>query len=270
VLNGKSAYKGKQDQTVNDALDDIACGLIDVLVIWAADRIERRGAYNAFDLARRVKEAGKLAGTNARIEYVKDDYLNTANDMSDVMLALAATQAHQESKRKSQRTKAKQSRLRAEGSVIGRPPWGMRIEQRGGVKVLVPTADGRKYIPLIYQAAIDGKSARDIAARKRPHIERYFVPGDTRSDAIARLRERGAEAMRTGDYQAATDAMAEASKLEALPRTKPHWEGRETDQSEAAYYAGLSDDQRREYLANFDVRTKLQGDRLFVDVMERP
>src|SRR5579875_3134260 len=58
VVHGKSAYKGRHDQYLNRALEDMKAGRIDVLVVWAADRIERRGAYNAFDLARRVHDAG--------------------------------------------------------------------------------------------------------------------------------------------------------------------------------------------------------------------
>lgn len=50
-----------------------------------SSRIERRGAWSVFDLARRVHDAG------GRIEYVQDSYLNDTNEMSDVMLALAAT-----------------------------------------------------------------------------------------------------------------------------------------------------------------------------------
>src|ERR1039458_5993080 len=72
-VHGKSAYKGKQDADLDRALADMAARKITVLVVWASDRIERRGAYNAFDLARRVREAG------GRIEYVKDTYLNEAN-----------------------------------------------------------------------------------------------------------------------------------------------------------------------------------------------
>lgn len=85
TLRGKSASKGRQDKAFDEMIQDMRRGVFTVLVVWASSRIERRGAYNAFDLARRVKEAG------GRIEYVKDAYLNEANDMSDVMLALAAT-----------------------------------------------------------------------------------------------------------------------------------------------------------------------------------
>jgi DNA invertase Pin-like site-specific DNA recombinase len=120
TVHGKSAYHGEQDKMLDRVISDMRAGRINVLVVWAYDRIERRGAYNAFDLARRVKEAG------GRIEYVKDSHLNVANEMSDVMLALAATVAHLESQRKSERIVAKHTALRRADSVIGRPPYGFR------------------------------------------------------------------------------------------------------------------------------------------------
>ncbi|HEY2578417.1 MAG TPA: recombinase family protein [Streptosporangiaceae bacterium] len=168
VLHGKSASKGRQDAYLDRVIRDMEDGKITVLVVWQSSRIERRGAYSVFDLARRVREAG------GRIEYVKDAYLNDANEMSDVMLALAATKDRQKSRDISEQVTAKQAALRAAGSVVGRAPWGYRIVCRdfpgctglrcGHVKVLTPTDIGRKYIPLIFERVIAGDSLRTIAA----------------------------------------------------------------------------------------------------------
>ena len=158
VLHGKSASKGKQDSYLDRAITDMQDGKISVLVVWQSSRIERRGAYSVFDLARRVREAG------GRIEYVKDAYLNDTNDMSDVMLALAATKDRDKSRDISLQVTAKQAALRAAGSVVGRAPWGYEITTRDGLKILTPTADGRAYVPVIFQMIIDGKSLRDLAA----------------------------------------------------------------------------------------------------------
>jgi hypothetical protein len=57
-----------------------------------------------------------------------------------------------------------------------------------------------------------------------PYAGRVFVPGDDRSDEIGKLRERGAEAMKRGDYDAATQCMKIAGELESLPSIAPHWE----------------------------------------------
>jgi DNA invertase Pin-like site-specific DNA recombinase len=397
-IHGKSAYHGKHAEALDRAFDDMAEGKYTVLVVWAADRIERRGALAALTLAERAREAG------GRIEYVKDAHLNTANEMSDVMLALSGSMARQESKRKAERIVAKHDALRAAGSVVGRPPWGYKItdvqelnnddlpvrtvtgRSTSGRKVLVPTAEGRKYVPQVFQRVIDGQSCREIAAwldaqgittmtgkrwnegyiatrliknktymgqrpnsgtletpalvsptvwqeanavlagrakpgrgtvkrekallspvcgecdrgspmyriktwqgfayrctgrgpqrkgcgcmvplsvldelvtdevlsaRRRMHTERVFIPGDDRSDEIAREREKAAEAARKGDYAAMAEAAQRAAEMEAQPRTAAHWDERVTGLSEADHFASLTPAERRGYLARSQVK----------------
>ena len=99
---------------------DMKAGVISVLVVWQSGRIERRGAYNAFDLARRVRDAG------GRIEYVDDQHLNGTNEMSDVLLALAATGDKKYSENISKNTKHGHDRSRANNASIGRAPYGYR------------------------------------------------------------------------------------------------------------------------------------------------
>lgn len=157
VVHGKSAYTGKHAAALDRVFTDMMDGKITVLVVWAADRIERRGALAALTLVQRAKEAG------GRIEYVKDAHLNQASELDGFMLALAGDMARMESKRKSERINAKLSTLRAAGSITGRPPWGYEIKQRDGIKVFVPTDEARTYIPAVYEMMIEGKSLRDIA-----------------------------------------------------------------------------------------------------------
>lgn len=393
VVHGKSAYHKKQADAIARAISDMANGKYTVLVVWAFDRIQRGTALEAFVLAEQARAAG------GRIEYTQDTYLNETNEMSDVMLALAATAARAESQRKSERINIKFNALRAAGSAIGKPPWGYRVictECNAATvrprcnyhgKAFIPTAEGRKYIPAIFQMAIDAWSLRDIAewltaegaggkvwnqdymsgkifknpvyygARRNGgaletealvsysvwqqanaalasraktgrsaktkallspvcgnpgcdatgqhpspmyrivtrndefyrchgrgsqckgcgnmiplaeldarvteamesdhmnyHIERVFIPGDDRSDEIGKLRERGAEAMKRGDYSAATECMQEAAELEALPRIAPHWEENVTDQTEGEFFAALDGAQRRTELSqNWEV-----------------
>lgn len=421
VIHGKSAYKGKHGTALDQAFADMASGKYAVLVVWAADRIERRGALAALLLAQRAREAG------GRIEYVKDAHLNAAHVMSDTMLALSGDIARQESKRKSDRTLADHAARRDRGSVIGRPAWGYRITcttcgevtdtcaKQRHTKILTPTETGRKYVPLIFQAVIDGKSLRDIAAwldgegvptptdgarwheafignrliknttyygqrpnagtletealvtattwreanaalasrvrpgrgtvvhakpliapycaacwdepregcpdghspmyrvfagkgssrrayfrctghgpqRKgcgarmipvdeaegavidamrhdqRPHIDKVFVPGDDAADRIMKLREKGAAAMRAGDYDAATDAMREASELENAPKVIAHWVDRETGLTNAQHFATLDQDGQRDYLRKMLVLIMAGPDHLLAAVEER-
>jgi DNA invertase Pin-like site-specific DNA recombinase len=404
VVHGKSAYTGKHAAALERVFTDMMDGKITVLVVWAADRIERRGALAALTLARRAKESG------GRIEYVKDAHLNQASELDGFMLALAGDMARMESKRKSERVNAKLSSLRAAGSVTGRPPWGYEIEQRDGIKVFVPTDEARTYIPAIYEMMIEGKTLREIAAwltsenvatrsgkpwhesmlgthliknpvyygrarssgeteplvpysiwqaanaaltsrvlpgrgtvthpkallspvcgnpncdatgehpspmfrvftgRKNQtrlyyrctgkgpqrhgcgnmvrmseldrrvteamtadhmnrHVERVFIAGDDLSDQIGRLRESGAEAMRKGDYATAMQDMQKATELEAQPRVEPHWETRETEQTQGDYFASLNTEGQREELTRWIVSAHRQSDgHINVTIMPR-
>lgn len=157
LLHGRSAYKGRQDAAIEEVLADMRAGRITVLVVWASDRIERRGAARAFDLAQRVRQAG------GRIEYVRDAYLNDANEMSDVMLALAATRDREESRRKSERILAKHAALRAAGSLVGRPPYGYRIVARDGIKVLEPEPAEAAVIRDAAQSYLNGHTLQAIS-----------------------------------------------------------------------------------------------------------
>jgi DNA invertase Pin-like site-specific DNA recombinase len=151
-LHGKSASKGEQQAAIGEMLADMRAGVITVLVVWAADRIERRGALPALALAEQVREAG------GRIEYVRDAHLNTANDMSDVMLSLAATMAREETKRKRERIAVARSRSREGGAFLGRPVWGYTTEGGKYEKRLVPTDEGRRLIPQVFELCIGGAS----------------------------------------------------------------------------------------------------------------
>lgn len=157
-LHGKSASKGKQDKALGRVIEDMRRGHISVLVVWQSSRIEQRGAYSVFDLARRVKEAG------GRIEYVQDAYLNETNDMSDVMLALAATKDKQKSQDISKQVKAAHDRIRKNHALLGRCPWGYTSEGDEYNRQMVATAAGEKYVPEVYQRVADGQTLVEVAA----------------------------------------------------------------------------------------------------------
>ena len=161
-LPGPAAGVPPSAAALAQAISDMANGEYTVLVVWAFDRIQRGSTSEAFILAEQALAAG------GRIEYTQDTYLNEANAMSDVLLSLAATMAREESKRKSERINIKFDGLRAKGSAIGKPPWGYQVictvcnaptvrprcNDHG--KAFIPTAEGRKYIPAMFQMVIGG------------------------------------------------------------------------------------------------------------------
>jgi DNA invertase Pin-like site-specific DNA recombinase len=169
VLHGKSASKGKHQTALDAIIRDMEDGKINVLVVWQTSRLERRGVFSVFDFQRRVLNAG------GRIEYVQDAHLNATNELSDVQLALHATMDKTKSLAISKQVKASFNTRRAKGSAIGKPAWGYTIECtvchtkpeklrcKDHIKHFVPTAEGRKWIPVIFQWVIDGMSLRCIA-----------------------------------------------------------------------------------------------------------
>jgi len=85
--------------------------------------------------------------------------------------------AHQEWLNISERYKRMQDHKREIGSAVGRCPWGFSIEygvnaDGDKIKLFMPDEIGRRWVPAIYQAVIDGMSIRDIAA----WLDRENVP----------------------------------------------------------------------------------------------
>ena len=81
---------------------------------------------------------------------------------------------------------------------------------------------------------LDGAVVTMISEDTRKHTERVFVPGDDRADQISRLRDQGAEAMRQGDYERATQCMQDAAELEKQPSAWAHWREVERDITRAS------------------------------------
>ena len=199
TLHGKSASKGKQDKALDEVIADMRAGVIRVLVVWHSSRIERRGAYNAFDLARRVRDAG------GRIEYVSEPHLNETNDMSDVLLALAASGNKKTSQDISKNVGISFNRIKSNNGVTGRPVYGFTSigEKYSRTLVQVPAeADvireaARRYLAgETIDAICDDFNARHIPSptfKGQPgkHWHAKTLAGLLRSESIAGRRKQG-------------------------------------------------------------------------------
>jgi DNA invertase Pin-like site-specific DNA recombinase len=159
TVHGGSAFKGnrKFDEAWASVLADMKAGRIKVLVVWKQDRIDRK--LNTFQMLAQVVEAG------GRVEFVTQPHLNDLTTMGGrISLKVQEEIAYAESKDKSDRIKAKQVTLRAAGALTSRPPFGYEsVPAPGGYKMLVPTGDGRAYVPEIFSRVIAGESLRAIA-----------------------------------------------------------------------------------------------------------
>lgn len=83
------------------------------------------------------------------------------------------------------------------------------------------------------------------------HKEWQFVPGDDLDREIRETRDKGAAAMRKGDYKAAMELMAEAERLESEPRQEAGWREVESGITEAQWWESASWDERRAYLTQY-------------------
>jgi DNA invertase Pin-like site-specific DNA recombinase len=169
VVHGKSAFHGEHEADVRRAMADMKAGEISVLVVWKSDRIDRQEKLGAL-----IKEAESYGG---RIEFVTEPELNMLAGLGGrIMTVIKEYVNADESRTKSERIKIKHNALRASGSVVGRAPWGYEIlcsvcnrapekpRCKDHRKLFVPTAEGRKWIPRIFQHVINGNSLRDVAA----------------------------------------------------------------------------------------------------------
>jgi DNA invertase Pin-like site-specific DNA recombinase len=152
TIHGKSAFKGnrKFDQTWAQVLTDMANGEIRVLIVWKQNRLDRK--LNTFRMLQQVP-------AGCRVEFVTQPHLNDLTTMGG-RLALKVEEeiAYAESKNKSDAIRIKQDALRAAKSLVGRPPFGYRVAEVGRIKTLVPTPEGIRYVPEIFQRIADGRT----------------------------------------------------------------------------------------------------------------
>src|SRR5580693_4566748 len=58
TLHDKSASKGEQQAALDEVLDNLRRGEIQVLVPWHSDRLDRRGVKESLDFIHAVRKAG--------------------------------------------------------------------------------------------------------------------------------------------------------------------------------------------------------------------
>jgi DNA invertase Pin-like site-specific DNA recombinase len=113
LLNDVSASNGAHRDTLKAMLDDAWRGEFDVLVVWALDRITREGIEELLKLIRQLRER------HVSLVSIQEPWLNGNDATTELLVAIAAWVAEQESKRRSERIKAGLARRRAEGKPVG-------------------------------------------------------------------------------------------------------------------------------------------------------
>lgn len=112
-LTDASAYKGEHRDLLGQVLDDAYRGKFKVLIVWSIDRISREGIEDVLKLYRQLRERG------VTLVSIQEPWLNGSDATVELLTAIAAWVARQESARRSERIKAGLARRRAEGKTVG-------------------------------------------------------------------------------------------------------------------------------------------------------
>jgi DNA invertase Pin-like site-specific DNA recombinase len=160
-VHDRSAYHGEHEAWLDEALDDIRTGVIQVLVIVHSSRLDRRDPDVAEFYHLSIRQAG------GRIESVREPMFGKSDISGRVVTMLAQDANHSYSKTLSGHVRASHNRIRtnrASGKgLLGRAPFGYDREGSKYEKVLVPNARGRKYVPEMYDRIIQGESLATVA-----------------------------------------------------------------------------------------------------------
>ena len=183
-IHGKSAFHGRHVKATLAAVDEhVRNGTATVVIFRHVDRSSREGAFEGYDLIKKIMEAG------ARVEFSEQEYLNNQPGMLGIFFEMGKEESKIKSDRKMQGNQARE-RL---GKLNGKTAWGYDVADG----VLVPNAIGREWIPKIYHYSADGRSLRSITTE----LKECGI-GSPRSDSLwhdASLRRMIANPTYKGD-----------------------------------------------------------------------
>jgi putative DNA-invertase from lambdoid prophage Rac len=115
-VSEESAWNGKHQAQITQALQDARLGRYQVLLVWALDRLSREGVEAMLRTLRQFRERG------AQVISIQEPWTEAMGEAGDVVLAIIAWVAQMESKRRSERVKAGLDKRRRAGLPVGRQP----------------------------------------------------------------------------------------------------------------------------------------------------
>lgn len=154
-VHGRSAFHGKHVKHILAAVDKhVRNGQASIVIFRHVDRSSREGVFEGFDLLKKIMDAG------ARVEFSEQEYLTEQPGLIGLFFDLAKKESEIKQDRKVQGNAAK----RARGELVGSVPWGYEPVMRDDVRVgIKPSPLGRKWVPLVFHAAAEGKTLRTIS-----------------------------------------------------------------------------------------------------------
>jgi|HubBroStandDraft_5_1064220.scaffolds.fasta_scaffold186812_1 putative DNA-invertase from lambdoid prophage Rac len=111
-----SAFTGAHRPHLKVALQDAHHGLYQVILVWALDRLSREGIEPTLAIMRQFRTSGVLVLSH------QESWTDGPPAIQELLSAVMAWCAQQESQRKSERVKAGNARRAAQGLPLGRQP----------------------------------------------------------------------------------------------------------------------------------------------------
>ncbi len=113
----ESAWKDGHQKELSRLLGNIrnARRKVDILIVWALDRLSRQGPLAVLSLIDSLRLHG------CQVVSLKEPFTDMPNGLDSVMYSLVSWVAAYESERRSERTKAGLERAREAGKTLGRP-----------------------------------------------------------------------------------------------------------------------------------------------------
>lgn len=110
-----SAWKAGHQKELARLFEDARRGKFQVVLVWALDRLTREGA------AKQIILWDKLIKYGVKLISYQQNFTEIPEEFVPVLLGIFGYVAQQESKLRSERTKAGMERVKAEGRKLGRP-----------------------------------------------------------------------------------------------------------------------------------------------------
>jgi putative DNA-invertase from lambdoid prophage Rac len=156
-------------------------GRFGAVIVWALDRFGRT-------LQKNLKDVWSLDEAGVALLSVREPWLDTSGPTRGLLLAVFAWVAEQERTRIIERVRAFQNRRRERGEVIGRAPYGWKIDPNG--RKLVMNEEEYAIVTRVRELHRSGLSSRKLVAKLNASGARNRAGGIFSRTQVSRMLAR--------------------------------------------------------------------------------
>jgi len=111
----ESAWRNGHQRELANLIVDAQRRKFQAVLVWALDRLSREGALAILSLVQ------KLSACGVKVLSYQESWTEAPGELAELLYALTGWVARMESQRRSERTKAGLTRVKAQGKKLGRP-----------------------------------------------------------------------------------------------------------------------------------------------------